>query len=190
MLTLAFKIGADQYALPSTEIEEAIALVNLHELPDAPPGIVGEFNYHGRMVPAIDLSELILTRPSHRRWSTRILLTRLTKGGSAGKLVGLIAENATELIETDRAVEMNRSPRLLHLHDHLDQAAIEFLSALETEPPADWQPAAEEPDLGMPPSDLTLVVTDNDHQPPPEPAMSPPPIRHRRAPRFSYFDQP
>jgi chemotaxis signal transduction protein len=188
VLTLAFKIGADQYALPSTAIEEAIALVNLRALPDAPAGIVGDFNYHGRMVPAIDLSELVLKRPSNRRWSTRILLTHLDDTGTSGKLIGLISENATELIVVADDVDDVKPPRLLQLKTLLDQGTHAYLLAHETEPQADWRPVDEEPEFDESHPSLALTIRDQAVRPTSGEAAIPKPIRTKRAPRLSYFD--
>lgn len=188
MLILAFKIGADQYGLPSAAIEEAIALVNLRRLEDPPRGIVGDFNYHGTMVPAIDLCELILGRPSHRRWSTRILVTRLVERETAGKFVGIITENATELIDSDSGSNSSAAVRLLQLEDYFDDDIRKFLTTHGTEPPADWEPANEDPIRE--PLDSNVALTIMKREPAPPPAVPPPATtRRRRAPRLSYLDK-
>jgi len=74
MLLLIFKIGADRYALPASQMIEVVPLVNLKKIPQAPPGVAGVFNYHGQPVPVIDLSELATGTPAQARVSTRIML--------------------------------------------------------------------------------------------------------------------
>ncbi|MGY8675242.1 MAG: chemotaxis protein CheW, partial [Verrucomicrobiia bacterium] len=102
MLALVFQVGGDRVALPAEAIEEIVAMVNLCPLPGAPTGIVGDFNFHGNRVPVIDLGELDLGRVAAPRWSTRIILTR--RPGD-NKLIGLIAENATELVRAEPGTE-------------------------------------------------------------------------------------
>jgi chemotaxis-related protein WspB len=106
MLALVFQLGSDRIALPAEAIEEIVAMVNLRPLPKAPSGIVGDFNYHGRLVPVIDLSELDLGRVSVPRWSTRIILTRRPDDTT---LIGLIAEHATELVPIKAEAETTPS---------------------------------------------------------------------------------
>ncbi|MGB0580753.1 MAG: chemotaxis protein CheW [Limisphaerales bacterium] len=141
MLALVFQIGADRFGLPSAAIEEVIALVNLRHLPAAPEEIPGDFNYHGELVPVIDLCQLSLHRPSHRRWSTRLILTRVADPVAAGKLVGLITENATELVPPPD--ESDASLKLLQLEELLSAETLNFLAEHETEPPPEPTPETE-----------------------------------------------
>ena len=181
MLVLVFQIGADRYGLSSAAIEEVIALVNLRRLPDAPPEISGDFNYHGELVPVIDLCQLTLERASHRRWSTRLILTRLADPAATGKLIGLISENATELVSLPASPDA--SLKLLEPETLLNEAALKFLAAHETEPPEDYR--AEENETGVLPEEA-LVPIKVQKQPKPETETQ---IRRRRAPRLSHLER-
>lgn len=191
MLVLVFQVGADRYGLPSAAIEEVIALVNLRVIADAPPGMAGDFNYHGQLVPVVDLCQLVLDRPSHRRWSTRLLLTRLPDPEGAGKLIGLVSENATELlnVEVDPGAQLISLPdqpdgpiKLLHLEDHLDESAQQFLAAHEVEPPADYK---IEEQSGVLPEEamVPIKVQENSSN------ETQTELRRRRAPRLSHLDR-
>ncbi len=161
--------------MPSAAIEEVISLVDLRSLPEAPAPVVGDFNYHGTMVPVIDLHRIALDRPSSRRWSTRILLARLALPEAAGKLVGLIAEHATELVEAET---INDGPsRLLHLEEFLDEDTRTYLANHDVTPPPDLDYVAPPPQLMEPPT----------VQPPSAPA-EPNVRRRRRKPRLAYLD--
>jgi chemotaxis-related protein WspB len=107
MLFLLFQIANDLYALDTREIVEVLPLVNVKEIPQAPPAVCGLFDYHGVSVPLVDLSELAHGTPSRRMMSTRIVLLRYTDrsdgeqlvlryaGNSGGEqLLGLIVERA------------------------------------------------------------------------------------------------
>ena len=98
MLFLLFKIGSDRYALPASQMVEVVPLVNLKQIPQAPPGVAGLFSYHGQPVPVIDLSELANGKTAEARVSTRIILVYYP--GAAGKkhILGLMAEQTSETI--------------------------------------------------------------------------------------------
>jgi chemotaxis-related protein WspB len=102
MLFLLFRLGKDRYALQASRVLEVLPLVELRPIPDAPKGVAGLFNFHGRPVPAVDLSELTLGRPSDQRLSTRIIVINHPDGQGALHPLGLIAEHATEIIRRDQ----------------------------------------------------------------------------------------
>ncbi len=96
MLFLIFELGKDRYALDVRQIAEVLPLVGVKETPMAPPGMCGLFNYRGAPVPVVDLSQLMVGRPSVRRLSTRIVLVQQPDTSGRTHLLGLIAERATQ----------------------------------------------------------------------------------------------
>jgi chemotaxis-related protein WspB len=103
MLFLLFQLGNDRYVLDTATIVEVIPMIALKEIPRAPVGLSGLFDYRGAPVPAIDLSQLALGRPAHDRLSTRLVVVNRNGPGVAASLVGLIAERATETLRRDAA---------------------------------------------------------------------------------------
>ncbi len=103
MLFLLFQIGPNRYALDATRVIEVVPLLALKPLPQAPGGVAGIFNYRGRPVPAVDLSELTSGRPAAQRLSTRIVIVRHSDASCQQRLLGLIAEQATETLRTEAA---------------------------------------------------------------------------------------
>lgn len=101
MLMLLFQIGADRYALEAAQVGEVVPLVHLLRVPNAPPGLAGLFDYHGELLPAVDLSELLLGRKADARVSTRIILVR-EQNGKGGRAFGLIAERTTGTLQRRR----------------------------------------------------------------------------------------
>jgi len=101
MLFLLFKLGNDRYALDANCVVEVVPLLALKGLPQAPRGVAGIFNYRGRAVPAVDLSELTLGEPAAERLSTRIVIVRYPDAIGKSRLLGLIAEHATETLRTE-----------------------------------------------------------------------------------------
>jgi chemotaxis-related protein WspB len=103
MLHLRFRIGAESYALPAFRIAEVLPLVEVRPLPRAAPGVAGIMDYHGRLLPVIDLSELLIGRPATRRLSTRIVVVHYGDGVESAELLGLIVERATRAEPHDAA---------------------------------------------------------------------------------------
>ena len=96
MLFLVFALGHDRYALDVRQIAAVLPLVAVKRMPRAPEAMTGLLNYRGAPVPVIDLSELMLGRPSARRLSTRIVLVNYPDDAGHTHLLGLIAERATK----------------------------------------------------------------------------------------------
>ena len=101
MLFLLFQIGEDRYALEASRVVEVVPLLALKHLPQAPPGVAGVFNYRGRPAPAIDLSQLTLGRPARERLSTRIIIVRWPADDQPDRVLGLVAEHATEMLRKE-----------------------------------------------------------------------------------------
>ena len=101
MLFILFQLGRDHYALDAAQVAEVLPLVQVKKIPHAPVGVAGVFTYRGAPVPVIDLSELALGRPAHARLSTRLLLVRYPDATGAKRLLGLIAEKATETLRRE-----------------------------------------------------------------------------------------
>jgi chemotaxis-related protein WspB len=101
MLFLLFQLGSERYAIQANRVAEVVPLLALKRLPQAPKGIAGIFNYRGRPVPALDLSELTLGQPASERLSTRIIIINYGDSPGSGHLLGLVAEQATEMLRKD-----------------------------------------------------------------------------------------
>jgi chemotaxis-related protein WspB len=103
MLFVLFQLGRDHYALDASQVVEVLPLVQAKKIPRAPAGIAGVFTYRGVPVPLVDLSALALGRPAHARLSTRVLLVHYPDSTGTKRLLGLIAEKATEMLRREPA---------------------------------------------------------------------------------------
>jgi chemotaxis-related protein WspB len=101
MLVLVFQVGGERYALDANKVVEVVPFVALRRLPQAPRGVAGLFSYYGQPVPAVDLSELFTGQPASEQLSTRILILNYRDGGGVERLLGIIAERATEMLHKD-----------------------------------------------------------------------------------------
>lgn len=103
MLFLLFQIGKDRYGLETGQVVEIVPRVGLKKIPQAPPGVAGLCDYHGTLVPVIDLSEMAADRASSPSLSTRIILVNYPIDAEEKHLLGLMAEQVTEAIRIDPA---------------------------------------------------------------------------------------
>jgi chemotaxis-related protein WspB len=101
MLFLLFELGQDRYVLDAREVAEVLPLIAIKRVPQAPPAVAGLVNYRGAPVPVIDVSQLTLGQPAQRRLSTRIVLVRYPDAHGETRLLGLIAERATQMVRRD-----------------------------------------------------------------------------------------
>jgi chemotaxis-related protein WspB len=103
MLFVVFQLDSNRYAVSAEEVAEVLPFVEVATILDAPKGVAGLFRYRGHNIPAIDLSILLLGRPARIQFSTRIILAEpVTAGRHAGRL-GLIVEQATEILRLERS---------------------------------------------------------------------------------------
>ncbi len=118
MLFILFQIGRDRYALSASGIIEVLPLTNLKRVPGAPVAVAGVLNYHGTPVPVIDLNEMTLAEPAARCLSTRIILVTYPLDAQRPHALGLIAEQATNMIRrssqdfVEAGIESEKAPYL------------------------------------------------------------------------------
>ncbi len=112
MLFVLFQLGKDRYALEASRVVEVVPLLALKELPQAPNGVAGIFNYRGRPVPAVDLCALTLGQPARERFSTRIIIVNCPDSSGTNHLLGLIAEHATEMLRREASDFVNSGVKI------------------------------------------------------------------------------
>jgi chemotaxis-related protein WspB len=104
LMLLLFCIGENLCAIDTDQIIEILPMVVLRSVQPAPDHIAGVFNYHGKIVPVIDLCRLTRGTPCKICYSTRIIMvndSRLQDSDSSQLLhpIGLIAERVTETLK-------------------------------------------------------------------------------------------
>lgn len=118
MLLLMLRLGTDRYALDARHVTEVIPVVKLKRIPPAPVYVAGMFNYRGKPVPVIDLCRLVEGRTARVVLSSRIIMVNYPVAGGGAQLLGILAEDATEVVRRDDArfldadFEMPGSPYL------------------------------------------------------------------------------
>lgn len=111
MLMLLLNIGNERYAIESRQVVEVIPLVVLKSLPHQPEHIAGVFNYRGRIVPVIDLCQLMRGKPSSEYLSTRIVLVNYWGSNNielqAPYILGLMTEQVVETLHKSESEFVN-----------------------------------------------------------------------------------
>lgn len=107
MVALLFEVDGQRYGLDVSQVLKVLPAVHLRRLPRVPDYIAGVFRYRDAMVPVIDLSLLIKGKPVTSLLSTRIILVRHPGPSGEGRLLGLLAERATESLDYSTAVPIS-----------------------------------------------------------------------------------
>ena len=140
MLFLVLHLGDARYALNTGLINEVLPMVQLRRIPRAPPGVTGTFNYRGVPVPVIDLSQVMLGRPSRVSLSTRLVLVTYSDQTGIAHQLGLIAERATDTI---RLNPMDFAPcAILNDTSHLGPVATDDCGLIQWVDPVRLLPIA------------------------------------------------
>lgn len=108
MVALLFEIDGQRFGLDLAQVLKVLPSVRLRRLPKVPEYVAGVFQYRGEMVPVVDLSQLIKGHPAAAFLSTRIILVRQSGPSGQERVLGLLAERATESVDAG-AVEIQSS---------------------------------------------------------------------------------
>lgn len=101
MLFILFRLGKEQYALEAAHVIEVVPCLPLRPQPGTPNYVAGLFNYHGVVIPVLNLGMLTVGAPCSERLSTRIILIDYTLKSGAKKVLGLIAEAVTDAVKKE-----------------------------------------------------------------------------------------
>ncbi len=97
MLAVLFSLGSRRHGLDAAAVERIVPALPLQALADAPAGLAGTFTYQGAPVPVIDLTRLMAGESTRPHLSSRIILVRHAAARGAPRLLGLLAEQVTEV---------------------------------------------------------------------------------------------
>jgi chemotaxis-related protein WspB len=124
VLALAFRAGDALLALAARDIVEVLPRVPLRAPSLAPAAVIGLLPFRGTLTPVVDLTLLVAGRPSARQLGTRIIVVRIGSG-SGERLIGLQAEQVSELIDCERTIPGLRMSEHGWLGEHVaDQAGL------------------------------------------------------------------
>jgi chemotaxis-related protein WspB len=133
MLLLTFSAGGATYALEAGEVREVVPALALRPVPLAPAFVAGLLRYRGRNVPVLDAGLLLGGPPVPRLMSSRIILVDYPWPEGQARLLGLLAEGATDtlrLAEEELAAPALAVPEAPYL-GHLAQAQGRLVQRLK-----------------------------------------------------------
>ena len=93
MQLLTFTVAGRRYGIDTRRVVEVLPLIAARPLPKQPNEVRGLIRYRGRMLPALDLSQLISEVRCRDRLGTRTIIVRLAIPASDPALLGLVAED-------------------------------------------------------------------------------------------------
>jgi chemotaxis-related protein WspB len=97
MLLLTFRVAESAYAVDTEWIVEVIPWVELRAIPHAPAALAGLFTYRGQVVPVVDTGLLLGASAARPLLSTRIILVAYPRGDRTTTLLGLLAEQVSDV---------------------------------------------------------------------------------------------
>ncbi len=112
MLLIIFYLGESMYMVKHDAVREIVPLVSLHKVTKMADYIAGFFNYREKLVPVIDLRQLLQGTPCVARLSTRILLVERFNEEQESTLFGVIVERVTETVQKSSTDFMAREQAL------------------------------------------------------------------------------
>ena len=101
-MTLAFRIDGEAFAAPIAHLEEILPYLPIDQVPQSPSYLLGVVFVCGHIVPILDGAERIgVVRRGPPPDDPHILAFRL--GGARGRLVGLLVDEALDLVDVPEA---------------------------------------------------------------------------------------
>lgn len=102
LLALRIHVGLRAFLIDAVDIVEVIPQVTLQSIEGGDPRLAGLLVYRGKIVPVLDWAWILESRPARDQLSTRIVLVRESRTETAERLVGLLAEQVTEIRQYPR----------------------------------------------------------------------------------------
>ena len=90
---VVFSLQGHEYALPVGSVVEALRMVAVTPVPEAPPWLVGVINLRGRVIPVMDLRARLGLPPLAAGLNTPIIIAE-----AAGRTIGLIADAMVDVL--------------------------------------------------------------------------------------------
>jgi purine-binding chemotaxis protein CheW len=93
---VAFRLGAEDYAIPIDMVESIIKLGSLTTVPGSPPHVRGVMNLRGRVMSVVDLRQRFNMPPAEDQSDGRILVVQY-----ADSTIGLLVDSVSEVFTLD-----------------------------------------------------------------------------------------
>lgn len=110
VIVVTFTLGNQNYALPIAPVRQIIEMVAITPLPQVNHTIVGVINFHGVLVPVINMRSLLGLEEIPFHLHTPIILVKISE-----RLVGLIVDKVLDVLE--RPVDQITNPNSILLKE-------------------------------------------------------------------------
>ena len=102
MQLLTFTTGGQQYGIDTRNIVEVLPFISAQELPQQAEEMRGLIRYRGKLLPVVDLCQLILGRPCQLRLGTRTIVVKTIrdKDEETSLLFAITAEDVVGISTT------------------------------------------------------------------------------------------
>lgn len=102
MQLLTFTTGGQQYGIDTRNIVEVLPFISAQELPQQAEEMRGLIRYRGKLLPVVDLCQLILGRPCQLRLGTRTIVVKTIrdKDEDTSLLFAITAEDVVGISTT------------------------------------------------------------------------------------------
>lgn len=118
MFFLLFELNGQRCGLVADRVVEVASVPTLNTIPNAPPALLGTFNYRGTLTPVVDFSVLAGGPPCRPLLSTRLIVTSHPCSDGQWRALGLVAEHVTETLSVPDADLQTPAPASATEHLH------------------------------------------------------------------------
>jgi purine-binding chemotaxis protein CheW len=95
---ITFKVGKEEFSVSILRVQEIIRLTEITSVPNSPAFVEGVINLRGKVIPVIDSRKRFGLPQAERTDASRVIVV-----DSDGKVVGLIVDSVTEVIQLKRS---------------------------------------------------------------------------------------
>lgn len=121
MLALCLRAQGTRYAVAAQHVVVVLPKLRLRPLANAPEGVLGLLPFRGEMVPVLDAAILLkhTNTGSVGRFSERIIVFEVRDNDGQERLLGLLAQDVTDLVRSEHAEPGVNLPGARYLGEHL-----------------------------------------------------------------------
>lgn len=91
-----FSLDEPRYALHVSEVVRVVRAVDITPLPNAPGIVSGVINFHGEIIPVVDIRKLFRLPPREMRLEDQFIIARTSK-----RLVVLVVDSVNDVHQLD-----------------------------------------------------------------------------------------
>jgi purine-binding chemotaxis protein CheW len=91
---LAFEVAGQEYGLPVESVVQIVEMVAITPLPAAPELVIGVMNFHGRVIPVVDVRRRLHLPPQDYSLRTPIIISSME-----GHIAGLVVDAVRGVVE-------------------------------------------------------------------------------------------